>query len=922
MITLALLLAALAQETYPPATVPPPAEAPPARPAAEEEEPPAAPAEAASGPGTGEIVVTGQRLRGEVVGNVQPELRLNEEQVRAYGASTISELVDALAPQTRSGRQDGPPIVLLNGRRISGFGEIRDLPVEAIERVDILPEEVALSYGYRPDRRVMNIVLKENFRSLVTGASVSVPTAGGQQSFDGNAGLVRIDPSARWNVEARYQRAGALLESERDLIQSSPAFPFDLAGNVGASPFVAGAEVDPALSAAAGTTVTVAAVPPSAATGAPSLADFVPGANRPNLTDLGQYRTLLPATEALTLGGAYNRSFGNVSATVNARFGTTSSESRFGLPSLSLILPETNPYSPFSRDVGLFRYADAAGPLRSETRGRTVHGGLTLDSMPGSWRWNFTANYDWTRTVTRTDTNADPAAIQARLTAGDPTLNPFAAIGPGLLVLSPADRAESVSQSADAQLVFNGPLVSLPAGQVTASLTLAGDTRSLDSETIRSGVTQVRELGRDRGAILGSFEIPVTSRRDGVLAAVGTISLNLNFELEHVSDFGTLRTLGYGVRWDPVSPLGISVNVNDEDNAPGMQQLGDPLLVTPNVRLFDYVGQETVDVSRITGGNPDLLKDNRRVVSVRVNLRLLGGAPGPVPSPTLSLIVNYTDSRTENPIFSFPAATAEIQAAFPDRYLRNAEGRLVQVDVRPVNFARATRRDVRWGLNFQMPFATPRPAGGPGAAPGPGPGGPGPLRGPGAGVPRGPRGPGGGAPRGPGGPGLFFGGGQSGGNLLGSLFHTWRLTDEVLIRPGLPTLDYLGGSAFGGGGGRPRHEFEAQIGLFRNGAGGFLRATWQSGTVVRGAAGTSGDLRFSDLATVNLVTFADLGQRPGLVRRFGFLRGAHVQFSVTNIFDSRLRVRDDNGLTPLGYQGDYLDPLGRTVRIGIRKLFF
>ena len=107
-----------------------------------------------------------------MAGNVEPEVRLNEEQIRAYGASSIGELVDALAPQTRSGRgrggQSGAPVVLLNGQRIGGFGEIRDLPPEAIERVDILAEEVALSYGYRADQRVVNIVLKENFRSVTT----------------------------------------------------------------------------------------------------------------------------------------------------------------------------------------------------------------------------------------------------------------------------------------------------------------------------------------------------------------------------------------------------------------------------------------------------------------------------------------------------------------------------------------------------------------------------------------------------------------------------------------------------------------------------------------------------------------------------------------------------------------------------------
>src|ERR1044072_7049283 len=38
-----------------------------------------------------EIVVTGQRPRGSVVGDIQPELQLNAGDVRALGASSISD---------------------------------------------------------------------------------------------------------------------------------------------------------------------------------------------------------------------------------------------------------------------------------------------------------------------------------------------------------------------------------------------------------------------------------------------------------------------------------------------------------------------------------------------------------------------------------------------------------------------------------------------------------------------------------------------------------------------------------------------------------------------------------------------------------------------------------------------------------------
>ena len=133
------------------------------------------------------IVVTGTRLRGQVDSDIPPEVQLSERDVQAYGAGSISELLDALEPMTRSarGRSGGRPVILVNGRRISGFSEVRSLPPEAIERVDILPEEVALRYGYRADQRVVNFVLKENYNARTTEIDGGLATAGGRSGSGG-----------------------------------------------------------------------------------------------------------------------------------------------------------------------------------------------------------------------------------------------------------------------------------------------------------------------------------------------------------------------------------------------------------------------------------------------------------------------------------------------------------------------------------------------------------------------------------------------------------------------------------------------------------------------------------------------------------------------------------------------------------------
>ena len=165
-----------------------------------------------------------------------------------------------------------------------------------------------------------------------------------------------------------------------------------------------------------------------------------------------------------------------------------------------------------------------------------------------------------------------------------------------------------------------------------------------------------------------------------------------------------------------------------------------------------------------------------------------------------------------------------------------------------------------------------------------------------------------------------FGGGGGGGRLRLSLYHTLRLEDRVVIREGVPPLDFLNGSAAGSRGGRPRNEVEAQANLVRDGIGGRLTVNWQSGTRVDNVSG--GDLDFSDVATVNLRLFANLGQQRRLVEAVPFLRGSRISFSIDNLFDSRPRVTDAFGLTPEAYRGPYLDPLGRSVRISFRKQFF
>jgi hypothetical protein len=781
------------------------------RPAFAQEQPidPGGAPEAADAPTLGvdeedveEITVVARRDPTAVIGDIPPENTLSGRDIRAYGTSSVAELLDTLAPQLGSsrGRGGGQPVVLLNGRRISGFREVRDLPPEAILRMDILPEEVALKYGYRADQRVVNIVLRPRFRSTTARAEGRVPTAGGSLRGEYDVTSLMIGENSRTTLNVHAEGQSTLRENERDI------------------------RFDPA------------------------------AADTP---DPRPFRTLQGSTRLGRVGANHNRTlFGDVSSTVDGQVERSVGRSLLG-PSLLLV----------------------GDPLDRDTDTLSGHLGIALNGEKARWRWSLTGAYDIARSVTQTD-REDVLLFDAY-----------------------TDRARTLASSGNLDLVLNGPLIDLPAGRATATIKLGAGTRDLDSSARRMGETTQTDLGRDRGSASLNVDLPI-AKRNGFLGAIGNLTLNTNAEVERLSDFGTLTTVGAGLFWSPAERLNLIASWTREEGPPSLNQLGDPVLVTPASRIFDFTRGETVQVDAVTGGNADLLADRRQVLK-------LGASWQPIEETDLNLRADYVRTRIDDPISGFPGITAAIEAAFPDRFERDGGGNLLRVDLRPVNFDRSSREELRWGFNYTKPLTSARPpqsvldqfrrqfagAGGPG----------------------GPRGEGAGERRRQGGGGGFGGRGgrRQGGRLTFSLYHTWVMTDEVRIAPGLPTLDYLSGEVVEGGF-RPRHRLEGDAGWFNNGLGVRFSGNWQNGGEVEGGAGS---LDFAPLAKFNLNLFANLGERWDLVAKHPWLRGTQLRLGVQNIFDARQRVRDDAREVPVNYQPDLLDPLGRAVTISLRKQF-
>jgi len=813
-----------------------------------------------------DIIVTGQAL----FRDVRPERSLDEDDVAGYGVSSVDELVEELQSEFDDGEE---PVFVVNGERVYDLDDIGAYPVEIIKQLQVLPRGSAGEVGGSPTQRVFNLTLHKRLRSGTVTLAPRFATGGDWRSARGETILTSVDGRRRGNLALRVRDESALLESERGIIQPVATLPFATKGNVIAYPDLSG-EIDPLLSDAAGTEVVVAAFPSNAV---PSLSDFAANANIANADELGRFRTLQPDVRSYDLNGSYTTPLTSwLTSTTTIRLGQSTNRSLIGLGTGLFVLDDSNPFSPFSRPVALA--LAGVEPLRNRYRRETLEGGVTLIAQLGDgWHVDFNGKHSQIRETTDTQRSATFAPLPLQ-----DSVNPFApgfADTVGILT----NRARSRNWRTTAQLTLGGSPFHLPAGDVHATLEARLGWQSVHSRSEFNA--ERRDFHRSEQAGRGSIELPIASRRNGFLPALGEINATAEYSRTHFSDSGNAHRTILGLTWEPIDALRLRGSFESAREPAPIEILGAPTVHTPSVRVFDPLTGDTVDVLYISGGNPLLRPQSTQTRSASAIVRL-------VPSLGLQLNAEYTDIRNRNFVAGLPPASEAVVLAFPDRFVRNADGTLIIVDARPVNFASHDQDRLRWGFSLNAPLG------------GSGKGSFGPV-----------------------GSAEFEESQDSSAATVRkpptrvqiTANHTIVFRDEILIREGLAPVDLLNGGAIGVAGSRVRHQLEATAAVTSGGTGVRLGATWLGASSLDSRIdGVEERLRFSPLLTLNLKAFADARR---LFPHSRLAKGTRLALSLINLTNDRQRVRDSFGNTPLQYQPAYRDPLGLTIEFEIRKVF-
>lgn len=462
------------------------------------------------------------------------------------------------------------------------------------------------------------------------------------------------------------------------------------------------------------------------------------------------------------------------------------------------------------------------------TKSTNINGAATLSGMSGRHFWTIFANGAITRSTLRTRGGAT----------------------------SSTNRSDLVTVSLTGTVA--GPLLKLGTRALrydtSSFVTQSSQVQKLDGQGVPAG-TQ-RSLNSQAG-----IELPLFQRGDGP-GLPGDLSARLQARLSHTTGSDTLIGYERGIHWGPSSVFSFDWNDSHEP-AGGVGQL-DPVIIDQDVLLFDPVTQQSVRVRQISGGNPGLLVSKQRRSSLRAS------AAKRLMEVDWVLSAAYSRDQSDDPIL-IPSPSLVLERAFPDRFVRDGAGRLLQIDARPLNAYRSSSDSLGVSFNASGTFGTVRADTA---------------------------------------PAIRNGRTRWTLNLQynGQLHETLQLTTQG------PVLDLRAAGIDSNRGGASRTSLSMQAGVGNPRFGTQLRAAWRSNTVLLGQGGAADGL-YKQPLQVSADAHLNVGQRRDPGRLAGKYR---LHLSIDNLLNRRPRISFPDRATPFALLPASLDPIGRTVRLSLQ----
>jgi iron complex outermembrane receptor protein len=693
-----------------------------------------------------EVLVTGSRIPLPAAERAQNVKILTREDIDRSGQTTLTDFLNTIpevsvastenlfqnvaggTSVTLHGLPVGTTLVLINGRRIQsspaqaqgGYGnvffDLNNVPLAAVDRVEVVSEGSSAVYGSDAIGGVVNVVLNSNFDGLDTRLTYG----GAEGTHDANASVLwghKFDGGAISAI-ASYQDRTALQGFDRGevLRGADPGGSMNFSNfyRYSCSPgnvlFLNGFSFD-----GGKTSVSYAAVP-AGLTGTATAQDFAATAGTLNscLTRTPySYGDLIPGT---TRAGLYTE--GHIAVTGNTELFTELlyshvKQTQRAFPSLALLgdpidgipvynVSAANPYNPFGETVGVAIVDPNAGITHNQLAtdfGRAV---LGARGTIASWEWETAALLSGESSQYDLYGQPNSGLIANALSSADPAtaLNPFvdAASGsPALLqsLVYPDQREHYRGQTADVTAFIRGQIP----GTDRVKLVVGGEYEH-DLVAWNNISTQFTPLGGPeftRGIVAGFAEAHIALAETHTDAETREVlGTTLAGRYDHYSDFGGKFTPQATAELRPIDSLVIRGTYSKAFKAPSLYTLDTPQTVTPGTLFFDPLhGDRPVMATLISGGNPDARPElglSRTLGLVYLSQYM----------PGLRAALTYWSIDETDSIQTLdPNVMLQNEASFAGLIVRDAAGDLVSVNDTATNYGSIRVRGVDGEVSYK-----------------------------------------------------------------------------------------------------------------------------------------------------------------------------------------------------------------------------
>jgi iron complex outermembrane receptor protein len=694
------------------------------------------------------IVVTGSNIKRTEEQGPSPVQVISAEELQSSSKVTVADVLRSISANTGNatnetsnsgwaagsagiglrGLSQKNTLVLLNGRRLANYGfpngglsdtfvNLNALPLVAVERMEVLKDGASAVYGSDAVAGVVNIITRQEFQGLEFGASGGVADEGGLETYRGRVVTGFGDLAADgWNVLASFEgyKRERLDQDERKLTRSG--IYTDKAGGTwngwtakGARFLIDGVSV-PFLNdqgqCPEGMVLTPSA-PIDGRTGDTCAINLAP------------HTTLIPGTERYqayvnatlrvndsveVFGEALYSHIRGASLFGNSPYFTLES-GRFALnadtklaEAVPAILPASNPYNPYGRDVSLeYTFFDLGSSLKTNRSDawRVLAGAR---GSIGDWDWEvagFAARSKERETVSAGFANRwtlYDALADGSYNLYYPSQTPQSVIDSiSLRTLRPAD-----SRLHGADIKVSGLWFDLPAGTVAVAAGVEWRHESIVSRNpwqidaglqIRPAIAEV-DGARDVTAAYVEFNVPV----------VRTLELQLAARADHYSDFGDAFSPKASIRWQPLDSVVVRAAAARGFRAPSLSENSASTMISYGTVVDPYdpdLPGSRQSPTFFTVGNTNLDPEHTRSYNVGLVLS---------PQRDTSISIDWYAIKLDDLIGTNNTATI-VEQNNPADVLRDERGKLLAVYNRYQNLTELETSGIDVELRHRWPTA-------------------------------------------------------------------------------------------------------------------------------------------------------------------------------------------------------------------------